>query len=241
VHTTTATSTSTPDDAAAEDLRTWLALWRAKRDVFTLTDVNPNLVRYAADTVLAPPADGADAAVLVPLCGRTADLAWLAGRDAIVVGVEAVAEPLRLWAADNGGLEPVAEAERLTSYRSRWWPALNFVHGDIFDVHADLFGDLRFTGIWDRAALTALPPAFRASYAAHLRSLAAPQCRLLLEVLATDAAGVPGAMAAADAVRLLTAAGWRNVQVLHTASVRDQYPDFPAPGPLDEVLLAAEA
>src|SRR6478735_6718533 len=60
----------------------WLERWRENRIGFHRADVNPQLVQHhqraLSDTLR----------VLVPLCGKSADLEWLVVRGHEVVGVE---------------------------------------------------------------------------------------------------------------------------------------------------------
>lgn len=170
--------------APVAGLRDWLHLWKSKQDVFTDKDVNLNLLTYLGDMlpsgVSAPGAtatsslssgteDNSPPSVLVPLCGRTKDLVWLANKGYLVVGIEAIAEPLLQWAEVNGGLEPIGETEKVTSYRSPRFPNLNVIHGNVFDVTDDMFGDLRFDAVWDRAGITSLHDEERPEYLRELQ------------------------------------------------------------------------
>src|SRR4051812_24064773 len=61
----------------------WLKRWREGRTGFHLTDFNPLLTAHSAVFNDAT-------RVLVPLCGKSADLEWLVTRGYVVVGVELV-------------------------------------------------------------------------------------------------------------------------------------------------------
>ncbi len=99
--------------------------------------------------------------VLVPLCGKTPDLRWLADRGNTVVGVE-----LAELAAEAFFREQSLDFERvagaLPEYRSLDG-ALRIVVGDVFS-----FEETGFDALFDRAALVALPPDVRQRYVNHL-------------------------------------------------------------------------
>jgi thiopurine S-methyltransferase len=142
----------------------------------------------------------ATGSVLVPLCGKTLDLGWLAARGHTVTGVELSAVAIAAW-FDEASIIPT---RRTDGVFTRWeGGGVTILEGDFFavDGHFDLF--------WDRAAMIALPPALRERYARRLRHLAP---RGLLSTLAYDQArrdGPPFAVpdhevmtAHPDAVRL---------------------------------------
>jgi len=219
--------------------------------------------RAAAAAPPAPPPARARV-VLVPLCGRTPDLAWLAdlgtsgaGGEAApllhIVGVDAIAEPLRLFGSEVGnGLIPLAEVDAaaadagarpaLASYGTARYRNLTLLHADMLDprVTAATLG-APVDAVWDRGGLTAIAPPARAAYAAQLHALMAPGARLLLELLACNLP-LEGACSLGDARSVLAGAGFRGLRLLATRDVRAEYPSFAPPGltQLDEVVLLAE-
>jgi thiopurine S-methyltransferase len=158
----------------------WLERWREGRIGFHRADANPRLVEHH-ERVLGP-----TIRVLVPLCGKSADLEWLAVRGHEVVGVE-LSELAALAFFSERAVEPDrAECGKLIAYSHG---AITILVGDFFDAAPELTGYC--DGVYDRAALIALPPELRARYAAHLPSLLAPKARLLLVTLDYDAEGGP--------------------------------------------------
>lgn len=147
----------------------WHRAWADRRIGFHASSVNPDLVRHLPDLGLAP-----GARVLVPLCGKTLDLAWLAEQGFRVTGVELSGLACRAW-AEQHGLDPeVAPDGPFTAWRAG---PVTLLQGDVFDLHAD-HGP--FDAIYDRAATVALPTELRARYAAHLASLLQPGAPMLL-------------------------------------------------------------
>ena len=275
---------------AAPRLKYWTDLWAERQDVFTLQDVNPNLVEYLQELLPGIPdpeeiqrarkkkrglsalfgsravneVDGTAPTeprmVFVPLCGRTPDLAYLAelGSEHVhVVGLDAISEPLRLFATEFGnGLAPVAELDTRTessaakglsgptvsSYRTERYPNLTLVHGDIFAVDAGMLG-ISFHAVWDRGGLTSIEPGqARAAYVSRLHGMMAPRGRLLLEFLSCNLP-LEGAGSVPEMTRLLRDAGFEDIRLLRQDDVRQAYPGFSPPGltSLDEVLMVATA
>lgn len=107
------------------------------------------------------PTLGAGRRVLVPLCGKSADLAWLAEQGHEVVGVELSPVACAAFYAERGWVPEVERAGAYTRYRHG---AITLLQGDVFDLEG------QFDAVWDRAALIALPPALRVRYAAHVRA-----------------------------------------------------------------------
>jgi hypothetical protein len=70
----------------------WLDSWRNRNIGFHQAAVHPALLQYWPGVAVA-------SSVLVPLCGKTLDMLWLAKRGHDVVGVELAeaAELVRLW------------------------------------------------------------------------------------------------------------------------------------------------
>ncbi len=111
--------------------------------------------------------------VFVPMCGKTDDLAFLASKGHLVVGVELVEDAVRAFFAEHE-IEPTrTERGALVEYTSG---SITLFAGNVFDALPDVIGPIE--GIYDRAALVALPREMRVRYAQHLRGLGAQ--RLLL-------------------------------------------------------------
>lgn len=106
--------------------------------------------------------------VLVPLCGKSEDLAFLAARGHEVVGVELVEDAVAAFFAEHDLVASVEKRGDLTFYRAE---AFTLIVGDVFDVTPNDVGDI--DALYDRAALIALPEPTRRRYVAHLRRLVA--------------------------------------------------------------------
>jgi thiopurine S-methyltransferase len=121
--------------------------------------------------------------ILVPLCGKSLDLRWLAERGLEVHGVEFVPKAIaEFW--KEAGLQPEVEGDHSRAGDLHLW------RSDILLIGEDQLG--RFDWIWDRGALVALDPAMRPAYAAHLGSLLQPRGAILLSALSYDPAAMSG-------------------------------------------------
>jgi thiopurine S-methyltransferase len=153
----------------------WQERWRENQLRWHRGEVEPQLERYIDR--LAPEGAGS---VLVPLCGKSADLGWLAARGHRVVGIDVV-EDAAIQLFSEAGIDPAIErAGAATAYRGG---GIELLVADIFAVRPEDVGPIE--AIWDRAALVALPDAVRPGYAATLAQLA-PGSRLLIQTIEYD-------------------------------------------------------
>lgn len=142
----------------AEHLTRWLQRWEEGVTGWHLDTVNPNLEEFA---------DPGWSRVLVPLCGASVDMAWLAGRGVDVVGVDISPRAAQRVFEDAGMLPTRTRVGGFECFRAG---NLSVFVGDAFDLDADVVG--RFDGVWDRAALIAVFPEHRDRYLAALRRVA---------------------------------------------------------------------
>lgn len=173
----------------------WHAKWEAGTLGFHLTDVNPNL-RDLADKLPPPPSR-----VLVPLCGKTVDMRWLAARGHRVLGVELSATAVDAFFAESELPQPV-EVSEVGAFRSHRAGGIEILQGDIFDLRAADVGTI--DAVYDRAALIALPGAMRRRYARLLfELLPGGAVQLLITLDAPDRETGPPFSIEADAVGAL--------------------------------------
>lgn len=145
---------------ALMDAEFWKARWREGQIGFHEGRPNGLLVAHAKE--LGPPGR-----VLVPLSGKSEDMAYLASLGHEVVGVE-LAETAAVDFFREHGLE--VEPREHGPFVKRSAGGITILQGDIFDATPEWLGE--FTAFYDRAAIVALPPELRPRYAAHLRALA---------------------------------------------------------------------
>ncbi|TOL50763.1 thiopurine S-methyltransferase [Vibrio parahaemolyticus] len=114
--------------------------------------------------------------VLVPLCGKSEDLVWLATKHDSVEGVELSQIAVRSFFAEHfytPTVTPISGMHELYQFDE-----LSIYAGDFFTApvsQADI--------VYDRAALVALPQDMREEYVARLKQLLNPGGRILLVTL----------------------------------------------------------
>lgn len=151
----------------------WLQRWRENQIGFHQKRTTPLLERYWRALDLPR-----GSRVFVPLAGKSLDLLWLAAQGHRVLGVELSALAVEQFFADNG----LTPAMRESQYgRHHVAGAIELIHGDAFALDEAALADCG--GVYDRAALVALPPAMRARYVGELYARLPPGCRGLLITL----------------------------------------------------------
>jgi thiopurine S-methyltransferase len=118
--------------------------------------------------------------VLVPLCGKSPDLLWLAQQDLEVTGVELSEIAARAFFTETGISFDIVSRDRLLYFQGVE-QAVTIVCGDYFQ-----FSDEPFDALYDRAALVAVSPELRPDYVAHTKTLLKPDAEKLLITLEYD-------------------------------------------------------
>ena len=162
------------------DASFWRSRWQEGRIGFHEGRPNGFLERHLGRL-------GARRRVLVPLCGKAEDLAFLAGAGHEVIGVELVEDAVRAFFAEHAATPSVTPRGGLTEYRAG---AITILAGDVFATTPALVGAV--DALYDRAALIALPAPMRARYVPHVRSLLAPGSPALCVTLEYDQARMDG-------------------------------------------------
>lgn len=187
----------------------WHKRWSTNQIGFHLPEVNPYLPRFWPRLGLER-----GSRVLVPLCGKTLDLLWLAHQGYPVLGVELSEKAITDFFQEHQ-LEPRVSTEGAFKV---------FRAGDIEIRCGDFFAlkpeDVAECGaVYDRAALIALPAPMRERYAGHLQSLL-PDCLGLLITLDYSQDEMPGPpfSVSDEEVRRLLGDAWR-LEVLQEQDV----------------------
>ncbi|MFV3318285.1 thiopurine S-methyltransferase [Pseudomonas sp. NY15374] len=197
----------------------WHKRWADNQIGFHQSQVNPYL--QAHWPMLAPGSQ-----VLVPLCGKSLDVAWLAGQGYGVLGVEvsqrAVADFFR-----EHSLE--AEVSRHGAFEIWRSGLVELWCGDFFALQAE---DLaQCAGLYDRAAVIALPQALRTRYFELLSACLPAACQGLMVTLDYDQSRLDGPPFSVpdDEVRR-GFAGWQEVAELEAPDIIEDSPKFQKAG-----------
>jgi thiopurine S-methyltransferase len=160
----------------------WLQRWQEGQTGFHQTRVTPLLAKYWPSLELPK-----NSKVLVPLCGKTLDMRWLVEQGHHVTGVELSSLAVEQFFQENQLRATVTESPLGTHYTAG---NLTVICGDIFKLDAQFLS--QFQGVYDRAALVALPSPMRATYVNHVYGQMAPGYKGLLITLAYDQSVIQG-------------------------------------------------
>jgi len=135
----------------------WLQRWQQGRTGWHEDDGNQALHRFW-------PGHSGARRVLVPLCGKTPDLLWLAQRGHTVAGIELSRTAVEAFFADNALDFELRPSGAMLEYRATS-ESLSVFCGDYFD-----FLQQGFDALYDRGSLVALPAERRERYVQHTKS-----------------------------------------------------------------------
>lgn len=164
------------------DAEFWLKRWQEGATGFHMSRVTPLLTKHWPSLELST-----GSRVLVPLCGKSLDMAWLASQGHAVLGVELAPMAVEQFFSEQG-LRP---SERESSMGTHYVAGqIEIIRGDIFDLDASTLASC--AGVYDRGALVALPPRMRDDYVRHVYGALAPGYRGMLLTLEYDQSTMEG-------------------------------------------------
>ncbi|EKT4543452.1 MULTISPECIES: thiopurine S-methyltransferase [Pseudomonas] len=194
----------------------WQQRWADNQIGFHQAQVNPYLQTYWPQLQLAP-----GSRVLVPLCGKSLDLAWLAGQGHRVLGVELSRRAVEDFVREHGLEAEVRQQGAFEVWRSG---DVQLWCGDFFALRAEDVADC--VGLYDRAAVIALPVQMRARYMQLLSGLLPTSCRGLVVTLEYDQSLLAGPpFSVRDEELRQGFAGWQ-VEQLEAVEVIEESPKF---------------
>jgi thiopurine S-methyltransferase len=136
----------------------WHNRWVTDQIGWHRTDANEMLVKHWPSLNLA-----SNAEVLVPLCGKSLDMVWLADQGHEIVGLELVAQAVESFFLERNA-QPEKEAiGQHVRYSS---PPFTVIQGDLFALETNT---VQADAWYDRAAMIALPNSQREAYVEQLR------------------------------------------------------------------------
>ncbi|MDF2367302.1 thiopurine S-methyltransferase [Sneathiella sp.] len=161
----------------------WHEKWNANEIGFHQSKPNTLLERHFEALV---PTQGSR--IFIPLCGKTLDIGWFLAKGYRVAGAELSESAIKQLFEELGVTPDVTPVGKLTRFSA---PDIDIFVGDIFDLTADLLGDV--DAIYDRAALVALPEEMRGDYARQVTKITgtAPQLLLTFEYEQSEMTGPP--------------------------------------------------
>ena len=199
----------------------WQQRWSEGRIGFHQDQVTPLLREYWPTLALPQ-----DSCVFVPLAGKTRDMSWLATLGHRVLGVELSQIAVDQFFEEHG-LTPTRHESRYGIHHVA--EGVELIRGDAFALDAEVLSGC--AGVFDRAALIALPPGLRRRYASELYSRLPIECRglvITLEYPQHEKDGPPFSVDE-DEVRALYDSDWR-IECLERRDILAAQPGFVAEG-----------
>jgi thiopurine S-methyltransferase len=199
----------------------WHQRWSHGQIGFHQQRVTPLLERYWESTGVE-----SGACIFVPLAGKSLDMLWLAARGHRVLAVELSPLAVAQFFEENG-LTPTLWESRNGMHHVAG--EIEVICGDVFALDAAALAGC--AGVYDRAALIALPPDMRRRYAAQVHGRLPADCRGLLVTLEypqEQKAGPPFSVGEHE-VRGLFEPGW-TVDLLERSDILASQPAFVAEG-----------
>lgn len=157
----------------------WQSRWQSGRTGFNQEAANPLLTRYFSKLQLK-----VGGRVFVPFCGKSVDMIWLAEQGYHVVGSELVEDAVLAFFQDHHldfTVTPHLSHPGIRFYQGKInHQTITLITGDMFALSAKDLGVI--DGVYDRAALIAMPETMRPVYSEQVQNLSqfAPQLILTL-------------------------------------------------------------
>lgn len=148
----------------------WHQKWQSKDIGFNQLQPNKLLQRYFSSLKLTP-----GSRVLVPLCGQSIDMLWLAGQGYQVIGVELSQIACSIFFKENKIPVKITETKNFTLFTGE---EITIFCGDFFKLSRAILD--KIDAVYDRAALIALPAEIRKSYSEYLIKLMTPASAMFL-------------------------------------------------------------
>jgi thiopurine S-methyltransferase len=160
----------------------WLIRWQKNQIGFHEAETNSHLKQY----ILSSNLKSGDT-IFLPLCGKSADITWLAEQGFQVVGVELSAIAIQSYFSEQGLNYEQLESGPFVAYVSG---NIRLLEGSFFDLQREDLADCSL--VYDRAALIALEEPVRARYTDWMQSIMGDKADMLLVTLDYDQSEMNG-------------------------------------------------
>lgn len=148
------------------ELSYWESRWRKGNIGFHVEGVFPALVDcFSAFDLPENPL------TIVPLCGKSHDMIWLAEKGHRVIGIEAVEEACEQFFEEQKWVHKKESMPHFKCYTSE---KITLLNGDFLKLTSESLEGSAPDFIYDRAAIVALPKKMRRRYAETLTRLTKP-------------------------------------------------------------------
>lgn len=140
----------------------WHKQWQDPSPGFHQKKINPNLKKFSEELW----GSLKDKKIFVPLCGKSSDMVWLLSKGVEVFGCELSEVACRDFFIENKISFKEGKQKDFILFSGQ---GIHIFCGDFFKLSQKVLGEL--DGIYDRAALIALPEGIRKSYVAKICDL----------------------------------------------------------------------
>jgi thiopurine S-methyltransferase len=148
----------------------WHQRWESNEIGFNQKQPNALMCRYFSLLNLSE-----GSRIFVPLCGKSIDMLWLAAQGYEVVGVELSSIACDAFFKENQIPVEATSSTKFIIYKSE---KITVFSGDLFNLTKEMLG--RVDGVFDRAALVALPADLLRKYVSFLSHLLEPEVPIFL-------------------------------------------------------------
>ncbi len=144
------------------DTAFWIEKWQQRQIGFHQGRPNASLQQWFQAMKLDPGDH-----VVVPLCGKSQDMLWLLGQGLRVTGIECSPLAVQEFFAENNLQPQPGETDPASGLCRHRCGDLTLWQGDFFSLPPQVLASA--DGVYDRAALIALPPELRRRYVDKFR------------------------------------------------------------------------
>jgi len=189
----------------------WLNKWQTNDITFHEENINAELIAYISELKLKPGDN-----ILIPLCGKTKDMLWLAEKGYYVIGVELSPIACSDFFTDLNITPHITKQSKFTKYQHK---NIELFCGDLFNLTSSDLSNVH--AIYDCKALIALPSELRKKYVNHLVACAGTNIKILLLTRETSCQITPPPYPVNEAEVNLLYGSYFDVQLLKRISITD--------------------
>ncbi len=199
----------------------WLESWKQNKIGFHQHEINGHLSSFWKQLNAEDQSQ-----VFLPLCGKSLDLLWLRQQGHHVLGIEISAIAILDFFVENNLTFNSRYQNDLQIWESEH---LTILQDDFFNLTAHQLLDV--AGVFDRAALVALPISLRQKYAQHLKNILSEKAKILLIAFEYDQSKMDGPPFAVHEAEIHELYGDRyEIKLLLSQDALDNYPSFRSRG-----------
>lgn len=199
------------------EIEFWQQRWQDDQTGFHLDQVNPYLTQFWEKLNLE-----VGSTVLVPMCGKSLDMAWLVSKKHNILGIECSEKAIQEFFSEQNIQQEVAS---YGDYYQHSDDSYNLLHGDFFKLNNEILANVE--AVYDRASLVALPDGMRKDYVDLLVNSLPDNVSILLVTIEynQDLMSGPPFSVTDEEVQALYNPFFK-VEILHQCDVINEQPRF---------------